>query len=76
MDVVKAIEDLTENKKEIVLLLEILLKSTRAGSGIRKLVINEAQDRVLILFDTGCAKNVNIAADSGIAIIADIIAAL
>lgn len=65
-----------ENKKDIVLRLKLLLIRTRAGSDICDLTLNETQDTVTILFKNGCKRNVNIACDSGIAIIQDVINAL
>lgn len=62
-----------ENKKEIITRLKILLKATRAGSGIADLILNEKQDRVIILFRAGGTREVDITADSGISIIRDIL---
>ena len=62
-----------ENKESIVARLKLLLTATRAGSGIEDLILNERQDQITILFETGCTREVNIAADSGIAIIQDVI---
>lgn len=65
-----------EDKKDIVSRLSILLKATRAGSGIDKLQLSEDEETVQILFKNGFNRNVNIACDSGIAIIEDVIKAL
>lgn len=65
-----------ENKNDIVKRLKLLLMATRAGSGIENLVLNEAQDTVTIMFKTGSSRKVNIAGDSGIAIIKDVVKAL
>lgn len=62
-----------ENKKEIVKHLEILLTMTRAGENISGLVLSKAQDKVTIVFKNGHFKNISIDADSGIAIIKDVI---
>lgn len=64
---------MTENKEKIVALLEALLKQTRAGADISVLNLNETQDEVTIIFNSGFGKKVNIAGDSGIAIIADVV---
>lgn len=65
-----------ENKEEIVMKLKILLKSTRAGSNIADLILNEEESEITILFRAGETRKVNIEADSGIAIIKDVITAL
>ncbi len=62
-----------ENKEDIVKRLKLLLMSTRAGSNIEDLVLSENQDEVTIIFKQGGKKYINIAADSGIAIIKDVI---
>lgn len=65
-----------ENKEEIIMRLKLLLKATRAGSGIEDLVLNDVQDTVTVLFAHGATRDVSIAADSGIAIIKDVVSAL
>ena len=65
-----------ENKKEIVSNLTKLLKSTRAGDGIADLILHQNQEAITILFRNGAAREVNIAADSGYAIIMDVMKAL
>ena len=65
-----------ENKEEIVMKLKILLKSIRAGSGIADLILRQNQEAITILFRNGAAREVNIAADSGYAIIMDVMKAL
>ena len=65
-----------ENKEEIVMKLKILLKSIRAGSGIADLIPHQNQEAITILFRNGAAREVNIAADSGYAIIMDVMKAL
>ena len=64
---------MVENKEKIVLLLEVLLKQTRAGADILRLHLNEAQDEVTIIFNNRFTKKVNIAGDSGMAIITDVV---
>lgn len=63
-----------ENKEEIVKRLKLLLMATRAGSNIADLILN--QDQVTILFRQGGRREVNIAGDSGYAIIKDVINAI
>lgn len=65
-----------ENKKEIVARLKLLLAATRAGSNIEKLVLSEDERSVTIQFKAGGSRTVNIDADSGIAIICDVIEGL
>lgn len=61
-----------ENKKEILFRLEKLLRATRAGSDVVTLLLNERLDTVTIQFKTGFERKVNIAGDSGYAIIHDV----
>lgn len=42
-----------ENKEDIVKRLKLLLISTRAGSNIADLILNEKEDKVTILFRHG-----------------------
>lgn len=65
-----------ENKQNIVTRLKSLLNVTRAGVDITDLTLNEAQDKVTIHFINRCCKEVDIAGDSGIAIIKDVISKL
>ena len=65
-----------ENKENIVMRLKLLLKVTRAGSAIEDLILNDKQDMVIIQFDNGNSKKIDIAGDSGIAIIKDVISRL
>ncbi len=69
-------EAVMEDKREIIVLLEHLLKATRAGRYIEEMTLNEKQDRVVVSFDRGQTKEVDITADSGIAIIKDVVAVL
>lgn len=68
--------EVTENKEDIVKRLKLLLIATRAGRDISDLVLSENQDRVTIVFKSGFTKEVNIEADSGYAIITDVMAQL
>ena len=65
-----------ENKKDIVMRLTLLLKATRAGSGIKKLVLSEDQKTVSIEFYSGGSRDVNVDCDSGIALVQDVIGVL
>lgn len=69
-------ETVMEDKREIIILLKHLLKATRAGGCIEEMTLNEKQDRVVVQFDRGQTKEVDITADSGIAIIKDVVAVL
>lgn len=62
-----------ENKEEIVMRLKILLRATRAGEAVADLILHNQQDKVTILYRAGYTKEVDITADSGIAIIRDIL---
>lgn len=65
-----------ENKEEIVARLKLLLMATRAGAYIEKMTLSDDEKKVQIMFDSGCTRDVNIAGDSGIAIIKDVVKAL
>lgn len=62
-----------EDKIEIVKRLKALLIKTRAGSDIEDLILNSTHDKVTIQFKTGHKIQADIAGDSGIAIIHDVI---
>lgn len=62
-----------EDKQDIVRRLKILLVATRAGSDISDLILNDNQDQVAIKFKNGGVRLVDIAGDSGIAIIKDVV---
>lgn len=64
-----------ENKKEILQKLNTLLKATRAGSGIKDLALSGDERIVTIHFSQG-SRSVNVEADSGCAMIMDIVKAL
>lgn len=61
-----------ENKEEIVDRLKLLLMATRAGSNIQDLKLNEAKNKVTIVFKAGGERVVDIIGDSGYAIILDV----
>ncbi len=65
-----------ENKKEIVERLKLLLIATRAGTHIEKMTLSDDENKIRITFDSGSSRDVNIACDSGIAIIKDVVSAL
>lgn len=65
-----------ENKKDIVMRLKLLLNATRAGEDIKKMELTDEGDHVVIQWENGCTQKVNIAADSGVAIINDVVRAI
>lgn len=65
-----------EDKAEIVDRLQNLLKATRAGSDIDRLVLGGDRKAVTIRHRDGSERRVNIEADSGYAIIKDVMNAL
>lgn len=65
-----------ENKREIVIRLGILLKATRAGEDIKVLRLSEEENFVTIIWENGYRKNVCVEADSGTALIRDVMNAL
>ncbi len=62
-----------EKKEDIVKRLKLLLIATRAGSDIEDLVLSGDQNTVTIQFRNGYTKKVCVEADSGIALIRDVI---
>lgn len=64
-----------ENKKDILMRLKILLTATREGSGIKDLALSGDERIVTIHFSQG-SRSVNVEADSGCAMIMDIVKAL
>lgn len=67
---------MNENKKEIVIRLGILLKATRTGEDIKMLTLSEDENFVTIVRENGYKKDVCVEADSGIALIRDVMNAL
>lgn len=61
-----------EDKAQICELLLEALKLTRAGADIEKLVYDEKTEQVGIIWRNGYVGKVNVACDSGIAMIRDI----
>lgn len=72
----RKVQAVMENKQEIVFRLKLLLKITRAGSGIEDLLLDESQREVTIVFEGGYKRKVNIEGDSGYAIIQDVMKAI
>lgn len=62
--------------KKIVIRLGILLKATRAGDDIKMLTLSEDENFVTIIWENGYKKNVCVEADSGIALIRDVVSVL
>lgn len=65
-----------ENKQEILIRLGILLKVTRAGEDIKVLRLSEDENFVTIVWENGAEKKVYVEADSGAALIRDVMNAL
>lgn len=65
-----------ENKKDIVLRLKLLLNATRAGDDIKKLVLSEDENFVTIIWENGYKKDVCVEADSGLALIRNVVSTL
>lgn len=61
-----------EDKKEIVMLLKHLLRATRAGADIEQMELGDNGETVRVTFNNQCVRDINIACDSGIAIIVDV----
>lgn len=61
-----------ENKEEIVVRLKLLLRATSAGRNIEDLILSEDHNEITIQFVEGGTRKVNIAGDSGYAIIKDV----
>ena len=67
---------ISENKKDILVRLKALLNLTRAGMNIKDLVLSEDGCMVFIYWEDGYRMVVSVEADSGIALIRDIIKVL
>ena len=57
-------ETRVEDKKQIVEGLKQLLRGTRAGSGIVDMVLDEDENTVTVLYESG-SKRINVSGDSG-----------
>lgn len=69
---VMVVQPIAENKSEIVSQLESLLKLLR--NGVEKLSFDEDKEIIKISFEGGGSRVVNVAGDSGYALIKDVIA--
>lgn len=65
-----------ENKRLIVNYLLRCLQLTRAGEDIERIELDKSEQTALIVYRNGYRRPVNIACDSGIAIIRDITKAI
>ena len=65
-----------ENKKDIVGRLSILMKATRVGYDLDKLMLSEDGGEVIVRYDSGYEKRVNVECDSGAALILDVVNAM
>jgi len=61
------------SKVQLVKALEDLIKMTRAGDELAALSISDDEENVTITWKSGSTTNVVVAADSGIAIVRDVI---
>ena len=75
-DFIKRGGTVLENKKEIIRRLKEVLIITRAGEDILDLTLSKNQDKVTVFYKNGHFKIVNIEADSGVAIIQDVVRSL
>ena len=65
-----------ENKSIICQLLLSAVRSTRAGSDVDAIIYDDEQEVATIYYDNGYSKAVNVACDSGIAMMRDILEAI
>lgn len=65
-----------ENKKDILVQLKVLLNMTRAGMEIKEMVLSEDGNFVSIVWKDGYRKKVCVEADSGIALVRDVMNAI
>lgn len=65
-----------DDKREILNRLLPAIQATRAGNGAARLRLDEEEKTVVIEYNSGFTKTVNIEADSGIAMIIDVCRAL
>ena len=65
-----------ENKKLIIAYYLRCLQLTNAGDGLQAIALSEDEETATLIFESGAKKAVNIACDSGIALIQDIARAL
>lgn len=67
----KPVDTQDEEKRLIVSKLKELLQCTRAGSGVKDLILDGQEKVVTIVYECG-SKQVNVDGDSGIALIRDV----
>lgn len=67
---------LLENKKEITARLKLLLAATRAGERIQNMELSEDEKLVTVRWKNGYVQKVNVEADSGTAMIIDVLKAI
>lgn len=67
---------MTENKQKICDLLLITLQATSNAADVLSLIYNEESETVTVTFVSGGKRMVNVAMDSGTAMIRDIMAKL
>ena len=65
-----------ENRQKICDLLLLTLKATRSGGSIKRLVYDDYTESVIVTYSNGSEKRVNIACDSGVALIRDVMKAI
>ena len=65
---------MTENKEDICVRLLLTLRATREGRDLASLRYDPGSETVTILWDNGAQEQVNVACDSGIAMVSDILA--
>lgn len=64
---------MTENKQDILNYLKATLQLTRCGQDIADLIYNDEKETVNVLFKLGGMKVINVACDSGGAMILDVV---
>ena len=64
---------MTENKQDILNYLKATLQLTRCGQDIADLIYNDEKETVMVMFKTGAFKVINVACDSGSAMILDVV---
>lgn len=62
-----------ENKQKLCNMLCRLFRATRAGSDVVDISYDEKAELVTVLFDSGGKRIINVAMDSGIALIKDVV---
>lgn len=65
-------KDMYEDKKRIIDLLLPAVQATRAGEDVTELLLSEDQKTVMIVYEHGHRERVNVAYDSGCALIRDV----